>query len=170
MRPTHPPAPRIGLAIVLALCAACAALAQDATDATDAEQTQDAARGPDTGSDWIDARLLDMDDYAARYRDAFVDEIVRYREAPRAVVEEALADGALAPGEVYYACALAQAGGMACRSVLDAWRENADDGWSGVAERLDIGPAAAIHRRIRGDITESYVRWARPIGSAAPPR
>jgi len=155
--------------LAIALLAPRPTLAQEATppvqeaerDATDAAQRQ-----PQTGNAWIDARLLDMNDYAARYREAFVDEIVRYHEAPRALVEDALRDDATTPGDVYYACALAQATGRPCRAVLDAWRGDHADGWQGVAERLDVAPGTAIHRRIRGDITESYVRWARPLDSS----
>ncbi|TWT19035.1 hypothetical protein FQY83_11710 [Luteimonas marina] len=155
------------LAIVLLV--SCPTLAQEAASpAQEAEREPTAAvqRQPQTGNAWIDARLLDMDDYAARYRDAFVDEIVRYHEAPRALVEDALRDEATTPGDVYYACALAQATGRPCRAVLDAWRGDHADGWQGVAERLGVASTAAIHRRIRGDITESYVRWARPLDSS----
>lgn len=125
--------------------------------------------GPQTGSAWIDARLPDMDAYAARYPDAFVDEIVRYHEAPRALVEEALADDGMGAGDVYFACSLAQAIGRPCRAVIDAWRSDRSGGWQGVAERLEVAQLAGIHRRIRGDIAESYVRWARPIDARTAP-
>ena len=154
------------IALLLALAAACPAHAQE--DA--AEPPAVAAQAePRTGSDWIDARLLDMNDYAARYRDAFVDEIVRYHQAPRALVEEALADEGMSAGDVYFACALAQAIGRPCRAVVDVWRSDSSDGWQGVAERLDLDQLAGIHRRIRSDITESYARWARPLDPGAPP-
>ena len=129
----------------------------------------EAVPAPRTGNAWIDARLPDMDAYAARYREAFIDEIVRYHEAPRALVEEALADESMTPGDVYFACSLAQASGRPCRAVLEAWRSDAAGGWQGVAERLGVAPAAAIYRRIRGDIAESYVRWARPLDAGASP-
>ncbi|MDH5835307.1 hypothetical protein [Luteimonas kalidii] len=119
---------------------------------------------PRTGSDWIDAHLHDMDVYVARHRDAFVDEIVRYHEAPRALVEEALADPVLHPGDVYYACALAGAIGRSCRTVLDARRQDPSEGWDAVAARFEV--TAGIDRRIRGDIAESYVRWGRPLAGA----
>ncbi|WP_202843167.1 hypothetical protein [Luteimonas saliphila] len=146
------------------------AYAQDvAQTAADASQAAPARPQPRTGDAWIDARLLDMDDYAARHGDAFVDEIVRYHEAPRALVEGALAGGAMRPGDVYFACALAQATGRSCRTVLDARREDPAAGWDAIAAQLDVAPA--VYRRIRGDITESYVRWARPLdsGASSPP-
>ena len=82
-------------------------------------------------------------------------------------IEEALADEAVGSGNAYFACSLAQAIGRPCRTVIDAWRTDASGGWQGVAERLGVTQIAGIHRRIRGDISESYVRWARPIDPAA---
>ena len=164
MRPTH--RTRVVVLAFLLVGALLSPLACALALEADAE----AGANPRTGNAWIDARLIDMDAYAARYRDAFVDEIVRYHEAPRALVEEALADGAMTAGDVYYACALAQATGRPCRAVVDAWRGDAGQGWEGVAGRLGVAQLAGIHRRIRGDIAESYVRWARPIDAGAPPK
>ena len=119
--------------------------------------------GPGTGNDWIDAHMLDMSAYAARYRDAFVDEIVRYHAAPRALVEAALEDGRLAAGEIYFACSLAQATGRPCRDVIEARRAAPASDWATLAAGLGVEPGSAIYRRIRGDISESYLRWARPL-------
>ena len=105
-----------GAALVLALLAcgppAAVAAAQDGdrAPATDAADVADAPP-PGTGDAWIDVRLDDMDRYAARYREAFVDEIARYLEAPRPVLVEALERG-MRPGDLYYACALARERGQ----------------------------------------------------------
>lgn len=155
------------VASILLLAALAPALAQSPPAA---DATAEAPARPGTGNAWIDARLRDMDGYAARYRDAFVDEIVRYHEAPRALVEDALADDAIPAGEVYFACALAQATGRACRTLVELRRAHPAADWKTLAERLDPAPDAGIYRRIRGDITESYVRWARPLGAVAAPR
>ena len=157
--------PRMG-AVAVFLCA----LLSFVPRAIAIESVHEGDVAPKTGNPWIDARLLDMGAYASRYRDAFVDEIVRYHEAPRALVEEALADDAMTAGDVYFACSLAQAIGRPCRIVVDAWRHDASDGWEGVGARMGVAPLAGIHRRIRGDIAESYVRWARPLDSSAPSR
>ncbi len=150
-------------ALLLAAAPAPAVHAQDAA-AVEARQQR-------TGNAWIDARLLDMDAYAARYRDAFVDEIVRYHEAPRALVEEALADEAMGAGDVYFACSLAQAVGRPCRAVVDAWRADHHDGWAGVMQRLGVASRAApLESRFRDGIAASYRRWARPIDADAPSR
>lgn len=149
--------------LLLTVLLAFVAHAQDA-----AQTLVSDGRIPRTGDAWIDARLLDMDAYAERFADAFVDEIVRYHEAPRDLVEAALAGGGMRAGDVYFACALAQASGRSCRTVLDARREDPAAAWEEIATRLEVAPA--VYRRIRGDITESYVRWARPLDPGAAPR
>src|SRR5690606_37020007 len=140
--------------------AVAAAQDGDRAPATDAADVADAPP-PGTGDAWIDVRLDDMDRYAARYREAFVDEIARYLEAPRPVLVEALERG-MRPGDLYYACALARAAGRSCRSVIDAWRANAGSGWPGVAAQLELEPDDGLHARIREDVRASYRRWARP--------
>ena len=45
---------------------------------------------PRSGDAWVDVWLGDMNRYASRYRDPFVDEIVRYHGAPRDLVEDLL--------------------------------------------------------------------------------
>ena len=154
-----------GLAVLLG-CALAAGLAAQETPPAPAPE---AAAESGTGNPWIDVRLHDMDRYAARHRAAFVDEIVRYLEAPRALVEEALADPGVRPGDVYYACALARASGRPCRSLIDARLAGADGGWAGILARLELDDEARLHARIREDIVASYRRWARPIDIKARP-
>lgn len=159
------------LVLALALSAGMSLHAQDRPGDTDASPRVVAGRSAGTGNAWIDTRLRDMGTYAARYRNAFVDEIVRYHEAPREVVEEALTDEGLDAGDVYLACALAQLAGRACRDLVEARRANPGAGWEAIATQAGHAPDAALYRRLRGEITASYARWARPIdaGEAAPP-
>ena len=152
---------RFVLAATLA-CVLAPGVAAVQDGAGSVQESAAAALDKGTGDDWIDARLHDMDDYAARHRDAFIDEIVRYLEAPRPLVDEALGPGGMRAGDVYYACALARAGGRPCRTLLDAWRDAAGS-WESVAGRLELEPDARLHPRIRDDIRASYRRWARPI-------
>ncbi|WP_298579677.1 hypothetical protein [uncultured Luteimonas sp.] len=159
------PATRIS-AVLLGAVLASGVAAQDAPPASTAAAQEEIAG---TGNAWIDLRLDDMDRYAARYREAFVDEIVRYLEAPRPLVDEALSDGRMRPGEVYYACALARASGRPCRSLVDARLAGADGGWAGILARLELDDEARLHARIREDIVASYRRWARPIDIKARP-
>src|SRR5690606_19614160 len=76
-----------------------------------AAQDQAAAWEPRTGDAVVDARLADLNRYAARYPDAFIDELVRYFDAPRPLLEELLGKRAATPGDRYYACALARVPG-----------------------------------------------------------
>src|SRR5690606_18344653 len=126
--------------LALALVPAAAVATADAQESVaDAQESGEAAQEsgaaaqeqalPGTGDDWIDARLADRDRYAARYPEAFIDEIARYLEAPRQLLAAALDDGGMRPGDVYYACALARASGRSCRSLIDAWRNDPRDGW-----------------------------------------
>ncbi|MGY1411170.1 MULTISPECIES: hypothetical protein [unclassified Luteimonas] len=153
---------RLVLAATLA-CALASGVAVAQEGAGSAQESSDEALEAGTGDDWIDARLRDMDAYAARHRDAFIDEIVRYLEAPRPLLDEALTAGGMRPGDVYYACALARASGRACRTLVDAWLDAAGAGWESVAEQLELELGTKLHPRIREDIGASYRRWARPI-------
>src|SRR5690606_31922649 len=76
---------------------------------------------PRTGDVWIDQTLGDINDYGYRYRDSFVDELVRYYDAPRDYVTMLLADQRWAPGDVYYSCAIGDIVGRSCRYVAEEW-------------------------------------------------
>lgn len=145
------------VAVLLLPAVGAAAQAPAPADAGD-----DASR-PTTGHAWIDERMIDIGQYAARHREAFVDEIVRYRQAPRGMIEEALDGGGIPPADVYYACLLAQGTGRPCRTILEARRRQPEAGWQALTEQLGIEVDAAMARRFRDDIAASYERWARPL-------
>ena len=147
------------------LCLSFVVVAQDApvevtTSTADAGPAEWAPR---TGDAWVDRWLEDLNRYAERYRPAFVDELVRYRGAPRALVEQMTGDPLWVPADVYMACALAQALGRTCRDVAAEWRRDPADGWAAVAERLDGERHREAIARIKRGLVESYDRWARPI-------
>ncbi|HZX80741.1 MAG TPA: hypothetical protein VFE72_07315 [Lysobacter sp.] len=117
----------------------------------------------DTGDAWVDARLADIDAYAATYRDAFVDEMARYHRAPRELVQELLARPGWTPGDVYLACSLAQQAGRPCRAVADLRaREPAPD-WAVLARELAVAPGSPGFHALKRGIVATYERWARPI-------
>ena len=130
---------------------------------------QDAAHewNPRTGDAWTDRQLADVNAYAARYPDAFVDELVRYFDLPRALAGELIGERRWAPGDVYYACALAQVAGRPCRAALDAWADGHADGWAAIAGSLGIAPRSESAARVRMAFVDSYARWARPIAPDA---
>lgn len=182
----------LALMLGAALAFAGGAFAQEAASPPDAGMADggDAAEVPaepedlsTTGDAWLDAQLADISRYGARYRDAFTDEVVRYREAPRALVEALLGEGGWEPGDVYFACSLAAVTGRSCRYVADRRGQPAVAGWEALASELGAGPGSEAFARIRRGVVHSYRRWARPLeldaglagafpdhGKAPPPR
>ncbi|WP_133000403.1 hypothetical protein [Luteimonas arsenica] len=124
------------------------------------------ADAPRTGDAVVDARLADVAVYAARYPDAFVDELVRYFDAPRPLIEDLLEKQGRGPGDLYYACALARVSGRPCRGVLEARAAAPDEAWEDIARTLGVQPGDARARRLREGIAESYARWGRPLPDA----
>lgn len=148
------------LALPLALAWASGARAQDASDAT---AVADEEAPPGSGDPWVDAWLADMDRYGATYPQPFIDEVVRYHEAPRALVQALLLERGWSPGDVYQACALADVSGRACRQVADGWPRRSASGWVAVASDLGAEPGSAAFQRLKQGIVDSYRRWGRPI-------
>lgn len=117
---------------------------------------------PRSGDVWVDAWLGDMNRYGNRYRDPFVDELVRYHGAPRDLVVDLLARR-WAPGDIYFACALAKLAGRPCRYVVDLWERDHAQGWGAMAKRLGIKPGSAQFHQLKRGMVPSYDRWGRPI-------
>jgi hypothetical protein len=117
---------------------------------------------PRTGDIWVDTWLSDINRYGGRYRDPFVDELVRYHGAPRDLVVELLGRR-WAPGDIYFACALAKLAGHPCRHVVDLWERDHGKGWGAIAKQLGIKPGSAEFHRLKRGMVPSYDRWGRPI-------
>lgn len=146
---------RSALALMLAVTVlgAGAAAAQDLT----------VGWHPRSGDVWVDTWLGDMNRYGARYPEPFIDEMVRYHAVPRPLVVELLEVRHWAPGDVYFACALASVLGRPCRYVVDYYDANRGQGWGVVAQRLGIKPGSAEFHRLKKGFVPTYDRWARPI-------
>lgn len=151
------------LSLLIALPMTTAAQTPQAADDAVEVAAEPAPWAPRSGDAWLDTWLTDLNLYAERYGDAFVDELVRYRGAPRALVEQLMADPVRQPADVYVACALAQALGRTCREVAAAWRRDPDQGWAVLAETLDAERHGEAMMRVKRGLVESYDRWARPI-------
>jgi hypothetical protein len=132
--------------------------------AASSAQAQDFTFGwnPRSGDLWVDAWLGDMNRYGGRYRDPFVDELVRYHGAPRDLVVELLGRR-WAPGDIYFACALAKLAGHPCRHVVDLWERDHGKGWGSIAKQLGIKPGSAEFHRLKRGMVPTYDRWGRPI-------
>lgn len=146
-------------ACLLGLLLPLAAPAQDAPAGT-------SAWAPDTGDAVVDLRLADVNRYAGRYPEAFLDELVRYFDAPRPLLQDLLVRQERAPGDLYYACALARVSGRPCRGVIEAWSAGHEEGWQGIARDLGVVPGDARARRLREGMEASYRRWGRPLPDA----
>jgi len=118
---------------------------------------------PRSGDVWVDTYLNDINDYGYRYREPFIDELVRYHGAPRDLVSELLIDRRWAPGDVYYACSIASVLGRPCRYVVDEWERGHGQGWGALAQRLGIKPGSAEFHRLKKGFVPTYDRWGRPI-------
>ncbi|MDQ3617304.1 MAG: hypothetical protein M3374_01020 [Pseudomonadota bacterium] len=118
---------------------------------------------PRSGDIWVDDYLGDVNQYGSRYRGPFVDEMVRYYGAPRDLVTSLLVDQRWAPGDVYYACSIAQIIDRPCRHVVQEWERDHGQGWGVVAQRLGIKPGSAEFHRLKRGFVPTYDRWARPI-------
>lgn len=118
---------------------------------------------PRTGDAWVDTWLDDMNRYGYRYREPFVDELVDQYGAPRDLVTDLLVNRRWAPGDVYYACALAQAAGRPCAHVVEQWETDHGQGWGVIAKRMGIRPGSAEFHQLKRGIVPTYDRWGRPI-------
>jgi len=135
------------------------ALLQGSAHAQDAT----ASTPPRSGDAWVDATLADIDRYAARYPEAFADELVRYDSAPRALVEALLADPQWTPGDLYFACALGQVAGQPCRAVAQRRQQERASGWGAIARSFGVAPDSTAFHRLKRGIVLAYARWARPL-------
>lgn len=144
------------------LLAGGAAFAQQ-VPATPAAPAPAAEWAPRTGDAWVDAALADINAYGRRYPDAFADELARYHGAPRDVVSALLAAPAWTPGDVYFACALAQLIGRSCRYVADERQASPGEGWGALAQRLGVKPGSPEFHRLKDGFAGAYGRWGRPL-------
>lgn len=142
---------RAGMALLLGLSLAGAA------------QAQTVGYNIRTGDVWVDTRLGEINDYGRRYREPFIHEISGYYGAPRSLIDELLDRRGWAPGDVYYACAIARALGVPCLNVVREYDRDPGQGWGAVAKRMGIKPGSpAFHALKRGAIG-TYDRWGYPI-------
>lgn len=121
------------------------------------------AYAPATGDAWVDRQLADINRYAARYPDAFVDEVVRYAGVRHGYAVALLQQHGWQPGDLYFACFWGKVTGTGCREPVRARSQNPDDGWEAVVERLPATPHNSHWRAMRHAIVASFDHWDRPI-------
>ncbi|WP_313179519.1 hypothetical protein [Stenotrophomonas sp.] len=135
-----------------------------------AQQTAErsAAYAVETGDRWLDAQLQDINHYAERYPDAFLDEVSRYANVPRGYVSALFTTHGWQAGDIYFACFWAKASGQTCRDSVRAFSQNPEGGWEAVVTRMPVKPDGAVeqarlYRSVRHAVVASYEHWDRPI-------
>jgi hypothetical protein len=118
---------------------------------------------PRSGDVWVDTWLTDINRYGRRYQQPFIDEMVRYHGAPRGLVTELLLERGWAPGDIYFACAIAEIIGRPCRFVVQEWEQHHGEGWGALAKRLGIKPGSPEFHRLKRGFVPTYDRWGRSI-------
>lgn len=123
---------------------------------------------PRTGDAWVDTQLGDMNVYARGNTDGFIDDVVVSFGAPRYLVREYVVDRHWAPGDVYYACALAYQLHRPCDVVLRDYEKNHGQGWGVIAQRMGIKPGSAAFHALKGDMGRSSNKFkahGKPAGT-----
>ncbi len=133
------------------------ALAQAASDLPTDAYT------PGTGDAWLDRQLADVNRYAERHPDAFIDEVVRYGGARRGYVEALMQRHGWLAGDVWFACFWGQAIGASCREPVQARSRHPGEGWKAAVESLPVAPDNLHWRAVRQALVASYDHWDRPI-------
>lgn len=157
--------PRIVLGACLALLPV-AGFAQSTGASPDAAQAPAHADSPAyaTGDAWLDGRLADIDRYAARHPEAFVDELERHAGVPRGYTLGLLAQPGWSAGDAWYACFLGRAVEATCRSVVRARsRAGGDATWADIAAEFGAPVGSPAHAALRLSLADSYRRWDRPL-------
>lgn len=132
-------------------------------DADEGQEAEDAEDASATGDPWLDERLVDIGRYAARHREAFIDELVRYLGAARGPATALTGTPGWEAGDVYFACALARVTGRSCRLVVDLREQRPDASWNALASSLNAGPGTEAFARLKRGVVHSYQRWGRPL-------
>lgn len=116
-----------------------------------------------TGDAWVDRQLADINTYAARYPDAFTDELVRYAGAPRLYVKALLDAHGWQAGDIYFACVWGHITGEGCRPWVRARTGLPGARWEEVLESRPPPPENLQWRALRHAIVASFDHWDRPI-------
>lgn len=110
---------------------------------------------PRTGDAWMDVQLKEMNVYTRGNTDGFIDDVVISFGAPRPVIREYVIERRWAPGDVYYACALAHQLRVPCINTLRDYDKNNGQGWGVIAKRMGIKPGSAEFQNLKGRVSNS---------------
>lgn len=121
-----------------------------------------------TGDPWVDSQLQDINHYAERYPDSFLDEVSRYAGVSRGYVAALMFTHQWQAGDIYFACFWAKATERSCRDAVQAWsrfvpEEGEDKRWADVVAQMPVTPSNPHWRALRHAIVASHDHWDRPI-------
>jgi hypothetical protein len=121
-----------------------------------------------TGDAWVDSQLQDINHYAERYPDSFLDEVSRYAGVSRGYIAALMYTHGWQAGDIYFACFWAKATEHSCRDTVQAWsrfvpEEGEDKRWADVVAEMPVTPSNLHWRALRHAIVASHDHWDRPI-------
>jgi len=135
-----------------------------------AQQSADesAAYRVDTGDAWVDTQLQDINYYAERYPESFLDEVARYGGVSRDYIAALFYTHNWQAGDIYFACFWAKAIEHSCRDSVKAWsravpEEGEPKRWADVVASLPTKPTNQHWRTLRHAIVASHDHWDRPV-------
>ena len=111
---------------------------------------------PRTGDAFVDTQLGDINVFARGNTDGFIDDVVVSFGAPRYLVRDYYLDRRWAPGDIYYACALAHQLGRPCLEILNIYERDHGQGWGAIAKRLGIKPGSPAFHALKGRVGQGH--------------
>ncbi|MCX7033199.1 MAG: hypothetical protein NT046_04395 [Arenimonas sp.] len=111
---------------------------------------------PRTGDVWIDARLGEINTYGRGDPDYFYDDMYSSYGVPRDYVRDLYVNQRWAPGDIYYACALAQLLDRPCREIVGDYNRHPGQGWGALAQRMGIQPGSAQFHALKGRVDKGH--------------
>jgi hypothetical protein len=114
---------------------------------------------PRTGDAWMDVQLKDMNVYTRGNTDGFINDVSITFGAPRSLIHEYVVDRRWAPGDVYYACALAYQMHRPCLDTLRDYDKNNGHGWGVIAKRMGIKPGSSEFQALKGRVSNSNGKY-----------
>lgn len=124
---------------------------------------------PRTGDAFVDAQLGDINVFASGNTDGFIDDVVLSFGAPRYLVREYYYDRRWAPGDIYYACAIAYQLRRPCVEVLDIYERDHGQGWGVIARRLGIQPGSPAFHALKGKVGQGHGKMKGNAGRGGRP-
>ena len=130
-------------------------------------QTVSLSYSPRTGDVTLDTYLGDINTYGRGDPDYFYDDMVSSYGVPRDYVRELYVERRWAPGDIYYACTLAQVLGRPCPEIVSEYDRHPGLGWGALAQRMGIKPGSQQFHALKGRVGKGHGKF-KTHGRGAP--